>query len=789
MAAGQPAAAAGQPATATGKPATTAGQPATATGKPAAAAGQPAAAAGQPAPAAAQSAPAAAQPAPATKYWLKLKLDTGGGKTVLSGKAWLDSATEPDWQLIQEDWVWPPTAASPLLPSLCGGIYANGKNEISVAFDNICIEAFAPTTTGSSFLGSPPAGPSLASLIAPRLDDEILIPDVAFSPAMTGRWGTLIGLAEPDPPIPVACVEPPCPWPRPTASTNPCCSTSTAAAGMEVSRTIPLEGVPAHCAPTSGTPAGPIAPASSSATGGETMPENRPPQPDAPKARLSRITTRNAEIRTISYRPDEPGATLDTEPATAPGQPPAPNPPVSANQPPFNAGLRLIPLRTNRQILRDHGAVATVPDPPNTPDTLKQAWDNFVDKLLFELKTKLTNEKKIPLDADLEKAWPVLIEAVKNLQPAWPAEIKHRALARIEEYKQGAIAPIFQGWDNLVDELLSGLAADLMKQRKITLTTDPERIRQKLIDAVKNVQPPLPAEIRWRALQRIEEYNQGVPRSPIPEAAAMAPMDSHVAMAPRAGGRSFFSMAGPSTQLPPSRSPSSLGPGAANPPGSQGAVPISHDPFSVQPRISVITIPTPDRATQVARSNPDWRPDPMDQSQPDALASQPEADDLTDDKSSRVWTYHFDHPARFPKAEFGTACCAFEGEGAIIHEGMRVLAREDGQYEVRFNITTPPTPVLLRLQLILFPPDPPDKNGGQPIPRTLTLPPISLRPWGSEPYLDDSRAGNDPVSYLVRLRGYSQIIKEVQTDNGSFLLVKRIGTARFGSGVRIQANQ
>jgi hypothetical protein len=162
----------------------------------------------------------------------------------------------------------------------------------------------------------------------------------------------------------------------------------------------------------------------------------------------------------------------------------------------------------------------------------------------------------------------------------------------------------------------------------------------------------------------------------------------------------------------------------------------------------------------------------------------------TIDGSARVWTYHFDHPARFPHTKFGVKCCAFEGEGVVIHEGMRLLARQDGQYQVRFNITAPSIPVVLRLQLVLFENGRPDPSVGKPIPRTLTLPPIVLESTGPGTFPADLEAGIHPTSYLVSVRGYSQVIKEAEGSDaprGNLLLVKRIGTARIGSGVQYQA--
>jgi hypothetical protein len=205
--------------------------------------------------------------------------------------------------------------------------------------------------------------------------------------------------------------------------------------------------------------------------------------------------------------------------------------------------------------------------------------------------------------------------------------------------------------------------------------------------------------------------------------------------------------------------------------------PQSHDPFWLMPKIKVVQVdPTSDR-------------DPSSNSI-NEVNSVPEIpyDVLRDDPvRGHVWTYHFDLPARFATAKFAPApngaCCSWEGEGSVIHEGMRLLVRQDGKYEVRFNITTPSIPVSIRMQLLLYPP-----AQGRTT-RTLTLPPIVLIPSGPTTFPDDPEAGVDPTSYIVSVQGYSQVLKEAHikpTDN--LILVKRIGSARVGSGVRYQAS-
>jgi hypothetical protein len=144
--------------------------------------------------------------------------------------------------------------------------------------------------------------------------------------------------------------------------------------------------------------------------------------------------------------------------------------------------------------------------------------------------------------------------------------------------------------------------------------------------------------------------------------------------------------------------------------------------------------------------------------------------------------YRFDLPARFALAQFGSRspCPSLEGEGAVIHEGMRILTGKDGQYDIRFNVTVPAMPVTMRLQLLLY------DNGSSPFPKTLTLPPIRIVPDKDADHDDYDDVDNPPsggapfLSYLVRLRGYSHVVRD---HSGTFQLARRIGTARFGSGV------
>jgi hypothetical protein len=239
------------------------------------------------------------------------------------------------------------------------------------------------------------------------------------------------------------------------------------------------------------------------------------------------------------------------------------------------------------------------------------------------------------------------------------------------------------------------------------------------------------------------------------------------------------------------------GTGSPSPYGSGGPSPstcldgrVPRDPFSYVPRVTVVRLNAPRPCRDEGAGDDEEGSSPFYRETP------PPVDSLADDRTGRVWTYHFDHPARFPSQNFGpsyatssdgTTCCAFEGQGAVIHEGMRLLARTDGKYEVRFNITAPATVVTMRLQLILH-------DLGNHVPRTLTLPPIVLKPSQNDFFDDDLAQKFDPVSYIVSVQGYSQVVLETQSPIATttdpradhFLLVKRAGSARFGSGVRYQ---
>jgi hypothetical protein len=172
----------------------------------------------------------------------------------------------------------------------------------------------------------------------------------------------------------------------------------------------------------------------------------------------------------------------------------------------------------------------------------------------------------------------------------------------------------------------------------------------------------------------------------------------------------------------------------------------------------------------------------LDQEQMAREARDAPDDDAQTPAQSYASDYRFDLPARFALAQFGSTslCPSFEGEGAVIHEGMRILTSKDGQYDIRFNVTVPAMPVTMRMQLLLY------DNASSPFPKTLTLPPIRIVPDKDADHDDYDDVDNPPsggtpfLSYLVRLRGYSHVVRD---HSGTFQLARRIGTARFGSAV------
>ncbi len=164
------------------------------------------------------------------------------------------------------------------------------------------------------------------------------------------------------------------------------------------------------------------------------------------------------------------------------------------------------------------------------------------------------------------------------------------------------------------------------------------------------------------------------------------------------------------------------------------------------------------------------------------------------------WRHTFHTAARFSIPRFSQQGEPVEADGVVIYEGMRLTVNhQTGVYDLSFTATTPPTPVMVRLQLIFHPPGEPDKCV------RLTLPPIDLEPEAGK----SSRSAGTTVR--VSHRGFSELFLDPSAQSvSSDLLAKpplstlppsgfepdvpavrvtkdwtvvRAGTARFGSAL------
>jgi len=664
------------------------------------------------------------------KFWIKLRFrkKAAGKKADLFAWVWKDGATEPSDEALAfscRDLDWP---ADPVFPALYGGLQA-GTNQLSVSFDQILHETYTVAGAPSPTPASGPAtwrSPENPLLEAPNLDDTVRIQRVAVTSGWVGlgRWGTLIGIAEPEDPIPVRCKPPICPWVVPTASNTACCGPSLPAGEIETPWPWAGEGTGVEVL----APHAP-APGLMPAAGRDPDPSPFAPVLEGPVPAVGHTAARDGTVRRVSFRPDEEPGPADQPPVHAQ---PLPNPHEASDpKPQGSSPLELPVIETTPRILRDYGAVATVPDPDKQAvEALAEKDRKFADELI-----------RMALICTIEKI------ASQNLgvNPTEAEKKEKEIVARtLEAIKR----------TNDIKEILKQ-SGDLMKSRpRVVYDAFGYLSEMNLSAAHKEIVLKRAKELGLDQLAKLVVF------------------------------KTVYAFSGGAIQSAIPLVPSILR-GGASPPG-QGLGPAANyaareprDPFSYQPRVTVVPLP-PSRivgfiAGTFSEIDRDW-------------LSDKKLDELMDDKNGRVWTYHFDHPARFPVTKFGSNCCGFEGEGAIIHEGMRLLVRQDGQYEVRFNITGPPTPLTLRLQLILFAEGKPNSSVGRPIPRTLTLPPVVVQPSGENAFPNNVDGGVDPISYIVSVRGYSQILKESHHEpTDHLLLVKRNGTARFGNGTRYWA--
>ena len=140
-------------------------------------------------------------------------------------------------------------------------------------------------------------------------------------------------------------------------------------------------------------------------------------------------------------------------------------------------------------------------------------------------------------------------------------------------------------------------------------------------------------------------------------------------------------------------------------------------------------------------------------------------------KKAQVISFHaeFPKPAQIPIPGDEICCKTIAGRGFVIYEGMRVTAKENGQYRVSFLVEAPPVETLLRLQLVLFMKCK-NKNKLPTSCGTVTLRPISIKPNAKKPF--------EPVR--ITQTGYSPCFKTACKCHKN-IRVARVGTATFGS--------
>jgi hypothetical protein len=130
--------------------------------------------------------------------------------------------------------------------------------------------------------------------------------------------------------------------------------------------------------------------------------------------------------------------------------------------------------------------------------------------------------------------------------------------------------------------------------------------------------------------------------------------------------------------------------------------------------------------------------------------------------------FRFLAPAHFPVPGFGARGEVVDRMGALIYEGMRFSCDPNGDYQLEFVARAPALPTTLHLRFLL------EKDGHAW--RTVTLPPIELRPEGAR------SMDYKPAIYRVSQCGYSAALDQ---DEGPYHSIRREGSARFGFGYEL----
>jgi hypothetical protein len=139
----------------------------------------------------------------------------------------------------------------------------------------------------------------------------------------------------------------------------------------------------------------------------------------------------------------------------------------------------------------------------------------------------------------------------------------------------------------------------------------------------------------------------------------------------------------------------------------------------------------------------------------------------------------FDDSAVFPLRQFDSAGNMRQLTGAFIHEGARLISKNDGRYEFVLVVTAPATRTTLNLKLKLYV-STSDKSTDHCLEeRILTFPPIHL-------FDEESVTNGDRATWVVRVPGYSETFQIADGAARTYSLRERIpeialdGSATFG---------
>ena len=137
------------------------------------------------------------------------------------------------------------------------------------------------------------------------------------------------------------------------------------------------------------------------------------------------------------------------------------------------------------------------------------------------------------------------------------------------------------------------------------------------------------------------------------------------------------------------------------------------------------------------------------------------------DEESGAFTAVFSTPAHFSTGQCESGLCS-RRPPVVIYEGMTVRVSRDGCYELRGVVEGPRLPTIIRLQLTF-------SAKGRQI-ATVTPAPITLKPESDS----GSHLPNETQHWFIRRTGYSDVLRDWQTQEHHGLSVQRSGVAQTG---------